>query len=619
MINGLNLDFIPRAADLKGVRPQGEKETGDQLGFGSILGKESTPPVSKGEVKKSKGHSQEDVNAAQSSPLLQNLNQPTIADSKAAPDNLNKNVEFFPVSNPVTKSEAPNGMSAVIDPMAGQPTTGKTEEAKETTLQLLEMMRREQGTVRRQAMEEFLNSMENEFGIKPEKVLEAFARLDASSLMAAPEESAKEFVSNLDLAPAQEPRAVELYTKMLRTTGEAALNEKLIGLETGVNVDVVSRREQSLRELNQSIDELNSAFALRGRMTGVPMNEAERAQLAVERMDAQIAQLMREQRSKTEAKSDTKDKAFNLAGLAALGTAGAVGFSAQEPIAESMNVTRLNTELADLNSDGSAMNDAVVRFLNANESSSEQMMSEDNGGEFLGQNGEFKGAKKVGTKSAGTASASYADVESTFASVMPEVKTGSGAEVVSGPAGMMLGKPMPTAEDEQANVRELIRQAQIALKNGGGEIKMDLKPEGMGQVHLKVSLENGQVNVQMLTENDAAKRLLEKGLNELRADLTAQNLKVDTMKVDVGQELQNFLDQRNEEQAREQARQSMIDLMGQFRDERNAFRQSFMENSGWRQYRQGRGMNMNPEPVEATTASGYRPRSASSGRLDLVA
>lgn len=615
MINGLNFDFTPRAADLNSVRPQSEGEIGKEAGFKSFLGKESTPRFSK-EEKKAKDRAIADLNAAQVSPLVQPLEQPKSVDPQSILENVEKSVEFFPETAPIAKAAPPQNVTPIFEPASEQTVPNKSEEARQATLNLLGMMREEQGAARRQAMREFLDSMEREFGIKPEKILEAFAKLDGRTLIAPPEESAKEFIANLDLTPAQETRAIELYKKMLRTTGEAALNEKLIGLEAGVNIDVVSPREQAMRELNRSIDDLNSAFALRDRAVPAPANEIARAQRAVENMDAQIARLMQEKRAKMEMNQPAQEDArspegfaiagpMGAAGLGAVG-AGAAGVSAQESFADSMNMNRWNNET----------------------NVSERVPADENVGELFAQEVEIKAPKKVGVKSASTVSrapvaeeakALNGDIESALSPFTSEAKAGASAEVAAGPSAMMMGPAAPTPEDEQANVRELIRQAQIALKNGGGEVKMDLKPEGMGQVRLKVSLEDGQVNIQMLTESDAAKRLLEKGLNELRAELTSQNLKVDTMKVDISQELQNYLDQRNDEQAREQARQSMIDLMNQFRDERHAFRQSFMENTGLRQYRQGRGISMDPEPVEATEVSGRRSRPYSSGRLDLVA
>ena len=186
----------------------------------------------------------------------------------------------------------------------------------------------------------------------------------------------------------------------------------------------------------------------------------------------------------------------------------------------------------------------------------------------------------------------------------------------------MIEGPKPTRQDEQDNIRELIRQAQVVLKKGGGEMKLEMKPEGMGQVHLKVSVDDGQVNVQMLTENDHAKRLLENGLHELKASLAAEKLHVDTMKVDVGSEIKKHMDQPSQQDAsREQARQFAQEFMGQFREEREAFRQGFAENPGWRSYnRNPKRVPVEPEAIPSTQQVRRASGDASGARrLNLVA
>jgi flagellar hook-length control protein FliK len=198
-------------------------------------------------------------------------------------------------------------------------------------------------------------------------------------------------------------------------------------------------------------------------------------------------------------------------------------------------------------------------------------------------------------------------------------------KATAGTVAAGLERPQASSQEEQDNVRELIHQAQVVLKKGGGEIKMDLKPEGAGQVHLKVSVIDGQVNVQMLTENEATKHLLEKSLHELKSGLASHDLKLENLKVDVSQGANKNMDmdKQGDDQARQQARQFANDVMGQFRDERQAFQQGFMENPGWRQYgRPQNRANMSPESVAGTVGAAEaakRMRSGGSSRLNLVA
>jgi flagellar hook-length control protein FliK len=200
----------------------------------------------------------------------------------------------------------------------------------------------------------------------------------------------------------------------------------------------------------------------------------------------------------------------------------------------------------------------------------------------------------------------------------------AGSKPIMGPADMMMNR-QPTSQDEQDNVKELIKQAQIMVKRGGGEMKMEMKPEGMGAIQLRVNVENGQVNVQMLTESESAKHLLEKGLSELKSNLAQHELKVQSLSVDVGNDVKNKMDQQaTQDQARQRAQQFAQDFMGSFRDERQGFRQGFLENRGWRSYARNKGPDsIGPEQVARAAAASRRDNSSRNSdgekRLNLVA
>jgi flagellar hook-length control protein FliK len=91
----------------------------------------------------------------------------------------------------------------------------------------------------------------------------------------------------------------------------------------------------------------------------------------------------------------------------------------------------------------------------------------------------------------------------------------------------------PTKSENDANVRQIMNQAQYLIKKGGGEMKVQMSPEGMGQIHMKVLVENGKVNVQMAADTQEAKKVIESGLSDLKNSLAAHKLSMDHVKVDV--------------------------------------------------------------------------------------
>jgi len=128
---------------------------------------------------------------------------------------------------------------------------------------------------------------------------------------------------------------------------------------------------------------------------------------------------------------------------------------------------------------------------------------------------------------------------------------------------------MPQLEDNrEANIRDLMNQAQYLVKKGGGEVTVKMTPEGMGEVQLKVMLENGKLNIQMQTQDRDVKKLIEDSLSELKSGLAAHRLSLEHVKIDTvnatntdnSAQMQSNLSQG---QADGRAREFWSDLQGQ--------------------------------------------------------
>ncbi|MBX9769558.1 MAG: flagellar hook-length control protein FliK, partial [Bdellovibrionales bacterium] len=170
----------------------------------------------------------------------------------------------------------------------------------------------------------------------------------------------------------------------------------------------------------------------------------------------------------------------------------------------------------------------------------------------------------------------------------------------------------PLTKDPVQNLQELNQSAASIIKDGGGEIVMKLKPEGLGEVKLKVMVENGRVNVEMIADNPETKRMLESQSMDLKKSLEAQLIQVDGMKIDVrdSSQTQNERHPQQNNFDREMAR----DFLGQFRDQNQAFRQSMFELPNVKAYR---GTGKQAEEIRPTPAA--RTRSEGNKRLNLVA
>lgn len=512
-------------------------------------------------------------------------------------------VEAKPVAGKAVEGESTKAMGAVNPAIA----SGASAE----TARMLAEFGQEQALVKHEAMTEFMAKMQTELGVAPESILEAFGEMDAEALLAPPEESMQQFLKNLDLPAGQMPRAQELYGEMIEATGEAELNEKLAGLGDGVDLEVLSPRDRALRDLNKSIDQLNNAFAA----------PKAKATMSAEQMNAELVRLsqMKQGADKVLNGKDTDD----VLGASFFGASAEAGARTSALDSSATPATGLSPVVANsmtMNAQSSNGGSSSSGWSSSGKGSSNASAQGDLAKALKEASEGTKGSAKEFSSALGAESAPAVGADSLATTpAAPGMPMAPGATAAAtGPAGMIIDGPKPTQQDESENVRELIKQAQFMVKKGGGEMKLEMSPEGMGKVHLKVAVENGQVNVQMLTDNDATKKMLEDGIHELKASLAAHKLHVDTMKIDVGGEIQKQMDQNAQQDAnREQSRQFARDFMEQFRDERGSFRQGFAESGGGlRSY--GRGMNrpsMEPEPVVSAT----RAKADSSRRLNLVA
>ncbi|MCB9073903.1 MAG: flagellar hook-length control protein FliK [Bdellovibrionaceae bacterium] len=167
----------------------------------------------------------------------------------------------------------------------------------------------------------------------------------------------------------------------------------------------------------------------------------------------------------------------------------------------------------------------------------------------------------------------------------------------------------PTQQTHEANMENIIQSARTLMRDGGGEMQIILNPEGLGQVDLKVGVQDSGVHIEILTKDDHVKKMFEDGLADIRGALESQNLKVDTFKVDISHKAeQNFMDQQQEQMNREFAR----DFLNQFRGERQGLRNQVL------------GYDLEKSPNMSHSPEGLHPVSRpsamnSNGRLNIIA
>lgn len=100
----------------------------------------------------------------------------------------------------------------------------------------------------------------------------------------------------------------------------------------------------------------------------------------------------------------------------------------------------------------------------------------------------------------------------------------------------LLSKSAPSTfvlADDFANTMEslIVQRFDVRTINGLAEAKLMLFPEHLGQVDVKISLQNGILTAVFQADNAMAKDMLENQMAQLRAALQAQGLNVDKLEV----------------------------------------------------------------------------------------
>lgn len=454
-----------------------------------------------------------------------------------------------------------------------------------------------------QAMMRFLFQMKDELGIEPQDIMEAMSALGDGDLLKSPEQTMAQVLDGLELQGFPRVRATELYENMLKETAEAHLAKWAQSSGRSVDMKVMGPEETKQAKMLASLERMNREF----------FPEKSLAQ------DPALAPLDRQARQ-----GDTRlqqpgreDKAGNgkfvmpdfFAGAAvAAGAAGQGAGRAVSQGAHSAQATLTADALSPFALDQSqAITDADLPLP-----ATVSVQTEPG----------FEASKLMG--SLASAAATAAPAERTEQGDTETGREGAGDQAQSqsfqvitptkpqdmfAPLASLSAQPGLKPADESANVRQVIQNAQLLIQKGGGEMKIQMSPEGMGHVDLKVSVQDGKVDIKMLTENNETKKLLESGLSDLRDNLIGQKLNVDSVKVDVAQKFQPDLDSQLAQQQREMARE----FLGQFRQQNQAFRQGFADTTGMKSYGK-RGKTMTPADVPAAARARDNSR-----RLDLVA
>lgn len=105
------------------------------------------------------------------------------------------------------------------------------------------------------------------------------------------------------------------------------------------------------------------------------------------------------------------------------------------------------------------------------------------------------------------------------------------SHLASTPTHSVDAAPQLSSHDQEANIKEIMNQAKFLVTKGGGEMTVKMSPEGLGEVQMKVALQDGKLNIEMQTQDKSVKKLIEDSLSELKSGLAAHRLSVEHVKI----------------------------------------------------------------------------------------
>ncbi|NMB44864.1 MAG: hypothetical protein GX998_00460 [Firmicutes bacterium] len=83
-------------------------------------------------------------------------------------------------------------------------------------------------------------------------------------------------------------------------------------------------------------------------------------------------------------------------------------------------------------------------------------------------------------------------------------------------------------------VEQIVDRVQLEMKGDYGEIRLQLKPDHLGDLQVKIATNNGIVSAAFMAESHTVKSLIEAGLPQLKQQLMQQGLNVQDVSVQVG-------------------------------------------------------------------------------------
>ena len=105
------------------------------------------------------------------------------------------------------------------------------------------------------------------------------------------------------------------------------------------------------------------------------------------------------------------------------------------------------------------------------------------------------------------------------------------------PVVQLSGQVVPGSMAQDQLAHDAILNMSTGIRNmsaqGGGEMRIRLKPENLGELHLRVVSQGGEIGIHIQASDDKAKKILQDSLGSLKDGLASQNLTLGKVAIEV--------------------------------------------------------------------------------------
>jgi len=110
----------------------------------------------------------------------------------------------------------------------------------------------------------------------------------------------------------------------------------------------------------------------------------------------------------------------------------------------------------------------------------------------------------------------------------PKAQPSTGSAAASDPEKSVLDRV-----SEARVLEQIATRMRLQARNGANEIRIQLRPETLGQMQLKVLAQDQTVSIKILAETAMARDIIDNNIGQLRSDLSAQGLTVEKLDVEL--------------------------------------------------------------------------------------